>query len=172
MRWQAPHGGWCRSCETSPAEFVQPRVRTPHERDLRRPLRRPYRRLGFPPTCATSDTPCRSPASAAKWNNQRWTTTRTPTPAGVELGPSQPPECLHSERLDGRTSSPGSRCRNIVRLEGSPPARARESANSQPHPGCLPPSETRDSFREPPARCPRSRGCPPLVGLSRHLCDQ
>lgn len=26
-----PHGGWCRSCETSPAEFVQPRVRLPHE---------------------------------------------------------------------------------------------------------------------------------------------
>jgi hypothetical protein len=39
---EPPHGGWCRSCETSPAEFVQPRVRTPHEGDLRRPLRRPY----------------------------------------------------------------------------------------------------------------------------------
>lgn len=26
-----PHGGWCRSCETSPAELLQPRGRSSHE---------------------------------------------------------------------------------------------------------------------------------------------
>jgi hypothetical protein len=41
---------------------------------------------------------------------------------------------------DGRTSSPGSQRRNVARLEGPPPATTRESADSQPHPGCLPPS--------------------------------
>lgn len=43
------------------------------------------------------------------------------------------------DALNGRTSSPGAQRRSVACLEGPPPAGARESADSQPHPGCLPP---------------------------------
>lgn len=46
----------------------------------------------------------------------------------------------------GRTSSPGSQHRSVARLEGPPHVGARESTDSQPHPGCLPPSRTATPF--------------------------
>lgn len=60
--------------------------------------------------------------------------------------PLPAPTCLHIGRLDGRTSSPGSRRRNIARLVGPPPVGARESTDSQLHPGCLPPSRPATPF--------------------------
>jgi len=104
------------------------------------------------PTCRTSDTPCRSPAPAAVWMGQRLATIR-------EARRPQAPSLASPSAEDessvpcGRTSSPGPRRRSVTRLEGPPRADTRESIDSQPHPGCLPPLGPSASFRETPVRC-------------------
>jgi hypothetical protein len=75
---EPPRGRWCRSCEASPAELLQPRGPSPHRGGSRRPVRRPYRRSRFTPTCRTSNTPRCLPAPTPVRKERRLATTRKP----------------------------------------------------------------------------------------------
>jgi hypothetical protein len=132
-----PDGRWCRSCETSPAELLQPRVRAPQRGGLRRPLRRPSRHIGLSPTCRTSDIPCRSPAPAADRNRRRQAARRMLAARRRRAWPLPAPRCRHPNAVTGELAR---------RARNAEASRALKGRRPSPLAKALTVNRTRDAF--------------------------
>jgi hypothetical protein len=84
-----PHGGWCRSCETPPAELLQPRGCSPHEEahNDRRHVRTVASDLPQPVLPQTPLVAHQHPPPSGTDDDER--PHGFSTPAGAELGLSQ-----------------------------------------------------------------------------------
>lgn len=93
-------------------------------------------------------------------------TQRPQAPSVASAGTLDMPWCRCA-----RAGSPGAQRRSAARFIGPPPADARDSADSRPHPRCLPPS------RPPPLFERRRQGAAAALGFqampqsTRHLFD-
>lgn len=163
-----PHGGWCRSCETPPAELLQPRGCSPHgeahnaHRDVRTvTLDLPQPVLPQTPLVAHQH----PPPSGTDYDGRPHGSS---LPAGAELGLSQRqgqvPDALTGELVRRACDAETSRALKGRLL----PTLAKASTVSRTQGAFHPRGHrllSRDAGKGPP-----SLGCPLLVEPPRHLC--